>query len=87
MLPALMEMSAAAPAMPVAVNVTDGSAPDAAVSVFVPAAVPSFQLPTVAIPLELVVAVPPVTEPPPVATVKVTVVPATALPLASVTFW
>src|SRR6266550_420723 len=48
---------AAAPAVPVAVNVTGlpDKVPDAAVSVFEPAVAPSVQLPTVAMPLPLVV--------------------------------
>ena len=85
-MPALMVMSAAAPAVPVAVNVAAGSEPETAVNVFVPAVVPSRQLPTVAIPLAFVVVVPPVTDPPPLATLNVTVAPATAAPFASVTF-
>ena len=48
---------AAAPAVPVAVKVTGlpESVPDVAVSVLLPAVVPSVQLPTVATPLPLVV--------------------------------
>jgi hypothetical protein len=46
---------------------------------------PSVQLPTVAIPLALVVAVPPVTLPPPPVTVKVTVTPLIGLFNASFT--
>ena len=75
------------PAVPVAVKVT--GEPDSplpvAVRVFVPAVVPSVQLPTVAIPLLLVVAVKPVAEPPPDATAKVMVMPLTGLLLASFT--
>jgi hypothetical protein len=84
LLPALIVMSAAGPVVPVAVNVTGLSDPDEAVRLFGPAAGPSFQLPTVAMPLALDVAVPPVTDPPPVATAKVTVAPEMALPFASV---
>ena len=50
-----------------------------AVRVLAPAVVPSVQLPTVAMPAALVVAEAPVTEPPPEATAKVTVTPATGL--------
>src|SRR5438105_8733153 len=54
---------AAAPAVPVAVNVTGlpESEPDVAVKVFEPAVALSVQLPTVAMPLPLVVWLPPVT--------------------------
>src|SRR5215510_3433420 len=69
---------AAAPAIAVAVKVVV-SDPVAAVSVFGPTAPPNFQLPTVAIPLALVVATAPVTEPPPDATVNETVTPAIGL--------
>src|SRR4051812_31310683 len=75
-------MFAAEPTVPVAVNVAD-SEPAFAVRVFGPTVTPSVQLPTVAIPLAFVVAVPPVTLPPPVATVNVTVAPGTGLPFAS----
>jgi hypothetical protein len=75
----------AAPAVPVAVNVTGlpVSVPDAAVRVFVPAVGLSVQLPTVAMPLALVVWLPPVTLPLPVAGVKVTATFATGLLFAS----
>jgi hypothetical protein len=77
----------AAPAVPVAVNVTGlpVSVPEVAVRVFEPAVVPSVQLPTVAIPLASVVWLPPVTLPPPVATANVTATPATGLLCASCT--
>ena len=57
-----------APAVPVAVKVTGEpvSEPLVAVMVFEPAVVPRVQLPTVAMPEALVVAEPPVSEPPPV---------------------
>src|SRR5207237_222284 len=76
-----------APAVAVAVNViglpfTPG---EVAVSVFWPAAVPSVQLPTAAMPLALVVWLAPVMLPLPVATAKVTATPGTGLPLASLT--
>ena len=76
-----------APAVPVAVKVIgepDSPVP-VAVRVFVPAVVPSVQLPTVAIPLPFVVVVNPVAEPPPDATAKVMVMPLTGLLLASFT--
>ena len=78
---------AAAPAVPVAVNVTGlpDKVPDVAVSVFCPAVAFSVQLPTVATPLALVVWLPPVTAPLPAAGVKVTVTPATGFPFASFT--
>ena len=56
-----------------------------AVKVLAPALAPRVQLPTVAMPEALVVAERPVAEPPPEATAKVTLTPATGLPLASVT--
>jgi hypothetical protein len=59
--------------------------PLVAVSVLPPAAVPSVQLPTVAIPLALVVAEPPATLPPPDATANVTATPFTGFPAASLT--
>src|SRR2546425_9450591 len=58
---------------------------DVAVSVLLPAVVLRVQLPTVAIPLPLVVWVPPVTLPLPAAGAKVTVTPETGLPLPSCT--
>ena len=64
LLPALTAIVAAAAAVPVALNVTDDNPVELTVSVFAPAVVPSFQLPTVAIPLAFVVAPPPVSEPP-----------------------
>jgi len=69
----------------VAVKVTGlpDRVPDVAVSVLLPAVVPRVQLPTVAIPLTLVVWLAPVTLPPPVATAKVTLTPATGLFAAS----
>src|SRR5262245_27166317 len=74
--------------VPVAVNVTgEPDRPvDVAVSVFVPGAGPNVQLPTVAIPEPLVFWLPPVIEPAPLATAKVTATPETAPPCASVTF-
>jgi hypothetical protein len=57
-----------------------------AMSVFVPAIVPSLQLPTVAMPDSFVVCDAPVTDPPPLATAKVTATFGTLLPLASVIF-
>jgi hypothetical protein len=73
-----------APATPVAVNVTGLSLipdPEAvAVRVFGPAVVPSLQLPTVAMPLALVVRLAPVTLPPPDAGANTTAMPDTALP-------
>jgi hypothetical protein len=77
----------AAPATPVAVNVTGLPVRpvDVAASVLLPAVVPIVQLPTVAIPLASVVWVPPVREPPPEATANVTLTPATGLLLTSFT--
>jgi len=76
---------AAAPAAPVAVKVTGlpVSPVAVAVRVFVPAVIPSVQLPSVAIPLAVVVWFGPVTLPPPDASANVTATPATGLPLAS----
>src|SRR5207302_1321892 len=78
---------AAAPAVPVAVKVTGlpESVPDVAVSVLLPAVVPSVQLPTVAIPLASLIWVAPVTLPLPGPGAKVTDTPETGLPNASVT--
>ena len=75
-------MFAAAPTVPVAVNVVL-SAPALAVSVFAPATVPSVHEPTVATPLASVVAGLPVTLPSPEAA-NVTLTPATGLPYWSV---
>ena len=80
--------SAAAPAVPVAVNVTgDPVRPaDVAVSEFAPAVVPSVQLVTVAMPLASVVTADVgTTVPPPVATANVTDTPDFGFPFASVT--
>ena len=78
---------AAAPAVPVAVNVTGlpVSDPDVAVRVLLPTVALSVQLPTVAMPLPFVVCVPPVTLPLPAAGANVTATPATGLPFASFT--
>ncbi len=78
---------AAAPAVPVAVNVTGlpESVPDAAVSVLDPAVVESVQLPTVAIPFASVACAAPVTLPLPGPAAKLTDTPATGLSNASVT--
>ena len=51
-----------------------------------PPPLPSVHLPTVAIPSESVFAVSPLTEPPPLRMLKVTVTPGTATPVAVVTF-
>jgi hypothetical protein len=86
--PAFTAIDAAVPAVPVAVNVTGlpESVPEVAVSVFVPAVVPSVQLVTVAMPsLPVRTAVVGATVPPPDATAKVTLVPATGLLKASCT--
>ena len=66
-LPAVTRYLVAAPAMPVAAMVTGEPlrVPDEALRVLAPAVVPSVQLPTVAMPEALVVAEPPLTEPPP----------------------
>src|SRR5438046_6482854 len=80
-------MLPAAPAVPVAVLV-DGlpvSPLAVAVSLLVPAVVPSVQLPTLAMPLALVVWLAPVMVPLPGATANVTVTPAIGLPPASFT--
>src|SRR5437588_655412 len=78
---------AAAPAVPVAVKVTGlpESDPELAVRVFEPAVAPNVQLPTVAMPLPLVVWLPPVIVPFPGATANVTATPVTGFPLASFT--
>src|SRR5712692_9429709 len=79
---------AAGPATPVAVKDTGlpVRASDVAVNVFGPAAVPSVQDVTAAMPPALVsTAVVGVTVPPPTVTAKVTATPATGLPLASFT--
>ena len=78
---------APAPAVPVAVNVTGlpVSDPEVAVNVFGPAVALSVQLPTVAMPLPLVVWLPPVIVPFPGATANVTATPVTGFPFASLT--
>ena len=77
----------AGPAVPRAVNVTGEpvSDPLVAARVFMPAVVPSIQLPAVAIPSPPVVTDEPVTEPPPDITAKVTGTPLTGLLYASST--
>src|SRR5262249_28053584 len=82
------EILAAAPAVPVAVNVTGLPPPAKPVAVavreFDPTVVPSVQEPMVAMPVTpVVVGFVPVREPPPVATAKLTVTPKTGLVLAS----
>ena len=69
----------------VAVKVSGDPARPAAVacSVWLPRAVPTVQAPTVARPAVFVETTPPVTDPPPPVTVKVTGTPDTALPAAS----
>src|ERR1019366_3435698 len=83
----VMASALAAPAVPEAVNVTGlpMSPALAAVKVFAPANAPSVQLPTVAMPLALVVCAPPARLPPPVATANVTLTPLTGLLFASLT--
>ena len=73
--------------MPVAEKITELplKPTNEALKVLLPAVVPKVQLPTVAIPLALVVADKPVAEPPPVATAKVTLTPLTGLLFASLT--
>src|SRR5207245_929639 len=85
--PELFAIVAAAPAVPVAVKVTGLPASDAdvAVNVFAPAVALSVQLPTVAMPLPLVVWLPPVIVPLPGGTANVTATPATGFPFASLT--
>jgi hypothetical protein len=73
-------MEAAAPAVPVAVNVTAVRLPVAATSVFVPAVVPRVQLPTVAIPDEFVTTEALEIEPPPLPTRNPTGTPAIGFP-------
>src|SRR5687768_5427454 len=75
----------AGPAIPFAENVKAGSDPALAVSVFAPAADPRLHLPTVAEPTAFVSCVPPVTEPPPVTTVKTTLTPLTGFAFTSFT--
>jgi len=77
----------AAPAVPVAVNVTGlpDNVPELVVSVFCPAVGLRVQLPTVATPLAFVVWFPPVIVPFPGATANVTATPATGFPFASFT--
>src|SRR6184192_995943 len=80
-------MVAAAPAVPVAVNVIGlpVSDPDVAVRVLLPEVALSVQLPTVAMPLPFVVWLPPVIVPFPGATANVTATPVTGFPFASFT--
>jgi hypothetical protein len=69
------------------VNVTGlpDKVPLVAVREFGPGVLPNVQLPTVAMPLAFVVALPPDTLPPPDATAKLTLTPFTGLPPASFT--
>ena len=75
----------AAPNVPVAENVTGVRPILVAVKVFGPTAAPKVQLVTFAIPNELVVAEPPITLPPPLATANVTLTPLAGLLLTSFT--
>src|SRR6266550_4043032 len=86
-LPAFTAMLPASPAVPVAVNETGLplSPADVALRLFGPAAVASVQLPTVAMPLALLVWLAPVMLPFPGVTENVTATPATGFPLASLT--
>ena len=86
-LPAFTASELAAPAVPVAVNVTGlpDKDPAVAVRVLVPAVGLSVQLPTVATPLAFVVWLPPVIVPFPGATANVTATPLTGFPFASFT--
>src|SRR5437016_1409110 len=77
-------MRVAAPAMPVAANVAV-PAELVADMVLAPAVVPSVHAPTDAIPDPFVVAVAPVTEPPPDVTANVTLTPPMGLPFTSFT--
>jgi len=81
----LSAIEAAASATPVALKVTEERPLADAVSVFAPSPVPSFQEPTVAMPLASVVALAPVSEPPPEPIENVTATPETGLPYVSVT--
>ena len=83
LLPPLMAICVATPPVPVAVKVTGVTPETVAVSVFEPAVPPSVQLEAVAIPLLLVVALPPETLPPPLATENVTLALETTLLFAS----
>src|SRR5882762_639839 len=78
-------MLSAAPGFPVAENVAAVRPAGVAVSEFCPACVPRVQLPTVARPVAPVFFVPPVSPPPPSATLNVTVTLSTGLPNWSVT--
>jgi hypothetical protein len=75
------------PVMPVAVKVIGLPVRPAleALRVLAPAVGPRVQLPTVAMPFALVVAAPPVTEPPPLATANATATPLLTFPNASET--
>ena len=78
--PVLIASAAGASTVPAPWKVTVVNPLTEAVSVLSPTAVPSFQEPAVAMPLALVVALPPVSEPPPEATAKVTATPETGFP-------
>jgi hypothetical protein len=86
-LPASITIRVTTPALPVAVKVTEVLVRPLtlAVRVFAPATVPRVQLPTVAIPLALVICDAPEMLPPPVTTAKVTATPATGLLKESLT--
>src|SRR5581483_11991471 len=85
--PAVTERRPPFSGTPVAWKVTGLPArlPEVACSVFEPAVEPSVHEPTVATPSAPVVVLPPVSEPPPELTAKVTETPATGLPYWSVT--
>ncbi|MBK6422321.1 MAG: hypothetical protein IPF77_08915 [Gemmatimonadetes bacterium] len=82
---ACMASAAAAPGFTVAVNVTGVRLPTWAERWLVPAVPLRVQLPTVAMPEPLVSTLPLLTVPSPAVAVKVTVAPATGLPLTSTT--
>jgi hypothetical protein len=73
-------MTAAAPAAPLALKVTEESPLLEALSVFGPAVVPSVHDPTVAMPVESVTIDAPLTAPPPAVTENVTVTPPIGAP-------
>jgi hypothetical protein len=81
--PAFFVIDAAAPATEIAVKETAGSDPELTLRTFVPVTGPRVQPPTVAIPEAFVVAVAPVTVPPPLATVKVTATSGFGFPFTS----
>lgn len=85
MSPAFLASVAATPAVEVDMNATPPSIPDVALRTLAPVTGPSVHEPTAAMPEAFVVTTAPETEPPPLATAKVTIAPSIGDPFWSLT--